>query len=103
MYIPVHLNNQRRRMAVEVHDVAVDDLLAPEMQTTEAVAFQMPPNRLFGGCLVVSQVTGLDTLEAGMSARDDPAIVDSSLVQRRPTPNPSLKGGELTARLGHEP
>jgi len=37
MYRPIHFNNHRRRMAVEIGDESINDLLAAKMKPVKSV------------------------------------------------------------------
>ena len=58
MHVPVDLDHQRGAMAVEVGEEAVDDLLPTEVQATEPIAVQFPPQRAFGRCRRTAELTG---------------------------------------------
>jgi hypothetical protein len=54
----VHLHDQAGRVAVEIHDKAVNDLLAAKMEPRQAIRAQLTPEPLFGRRHATTQLFG---------------------------------------------
>src|SRR5436309_2638190 len=85
----VQLNDELVAVAVKIRDVAADWHLAAELQTEEIAVSEQRPERFFGKCLRLPQLTGAGGLLRSLTSRP---------------PLPALhpgRGGEGQARTGH--
>lgn len=61
----IHFDNKRSRVAVEVHDEAVNDLLAAKLKPVQSVVPQVLPERSFFRSHVPTQFFGAQPLPLG--------------------------------------